>query len=101
MPYGFLLKLADEKDLKLTGDEYASQQKTILSKTNAQDFLKYRNIVETNYNYISILTLYVEAYFNIAEYLSTHYGDTDNARFFLNKAIQINPLYGKNATINK
>lgn len=92
IPYGFLFKLEDDKDLRPTKEEYIKQQENLLGKTHAQDFARYKSLIATNYNFISIFSLYFEAYLNKWEYLSSHYNDSVSGKIFLDKATEIKPM---------
>ncbi len=96
IPYGLLQKLANDKDLGLTKEEFIKQQENILNKTQAQDFIKDRSLVLTNYNFISISSIYFAAYLNTSKYLFVHYHDTKAANIYLDKAQRLDPLGNSN-----
>ena len=91
IPYGLLFKLADNSDFKLSKEEYEKKQNELLSKTHAQDLIKYRNLIKTNYNFIYISSIYAEAYLNTGKYLLHHYGDVEKAKIYVDKANELNP----------
>lgn len=91
IPYGLLFKLADDSDLKLSKEEYEKKQNELLSKTHAEDMIRYRNLIRTNYNFIYISSIYSEAYLNIANYLLYYYKYPEKAKIYMEKANELNP----------
>ena len=91
IPYGLLFKLADDSDLALSKEEYEKKQNELLKKTHAEDMIRYRDLIKTNYNFIYISSIYSEAYLNTANYLLYRYKDPEKAKIYMEKANELNP----------
>lgn len=89
IPYGLLLKLAVKEDLELTKEEFIKKQEDLFKEMQFDYLKKNEDIINTNYNFIHIRSLYARAYLNTAIYLRNHYKDEKSAESFLKKAINL------------
>lgn len=92
VPYGLVYKLYFESKYKLTKEEYLSEIEMISSLFSTKAFKENESTLGENINYSVIKRKYALAYYNIAGFLAKYYNDTETAKAYLQKGLELDPL---------
>jgi tetratricopeptide (TPR) repeat protein len=92
IPYGLGYKLADEKDLTRTEENYITQQENIWQTFHLplRDSL---SLSERGLSVINIPAIYAAGLSNIAHYIRVHYSDYAMAKRYYQKAVAVDPEF--------
>ncbi len=91
IPHGLLLKPADETDLRMSEKDFIKQQNKLLAKTHIGDLISHKNLIDTNYNFLYIRSVYRHALINTAIHLRYYYKDKKEAQVYIDKAKELDP----------
>lgn len=91
IPYGLLYKLADDSDRNMSKNDYFMKQKKIWDNFSLKEIQEKKPSVQRSLLLSDIIASYVYSAIFTGNYLVEHYNDLELAKYFYQKAIDIDP----------